>query len=174
MLSFISVPVTVAFDSRTGKMRLYLDDSDLILKQLKRLYLQLPLDLRSDKPMIAASELIFEAVEFIDMLKFEGLKPVTGETNNNGDTKKVSEPIVILPFRNENSQPVPKNIGVAHPVTIDSRVQSQRPQLANPAPQPPSQQPPERPPLSVSCHVRIFLGGGGVREFSGGKVASLG
>ena len=131
-------------------MRIYLDENELILKQLKRLYLQLPLDIRSDKPMIAASELIFEATEFIDLLKFDDCKLSTGEANNNGNKKKNSEPVVILPFRNENSLQMPKNSGPSQQVTSDARILSQQPQAANPAQRPPLQQPPVRPPFTVS------------------------
>jgi hypothetical protein len=94
-------------------MRIYLDENDQLLRQLRRLYLQLPLDLRSDKLMLPASELVFEAIEFISMLKIEAeFKMATGETNNN---KKSPEPIVIMPIRNENALPTHniKNLGPA-------------------------------------------------------------
>jgi hypothetical protein len=67
-------------------MRIFLNESSAVLRQLRLLYLQLPVDLRTDKVLIPASELILEAIEYIVMLKNE--LENNENNNNNGNTKK--------------------------------------------------------------------------------------
>ena len=77
-------------------MRIFLDEADLILRQLRKLYHTLPLDLRTEKSLIPASDLIVEAIEYITYLKedADSKKPQSDEKNNNKLMTNV-EPIII-------------------------------------------------------------------------------
>ena len=138
-------------------MRIFLDENEQLLKQLRLLYLQLPLDLRSDKPMIPASELIFEAIEFISMLKTE-----TDFKMEAGESKKKLDPIVILPIRNENSMPLKLSNTMnqirTFPVSVESRNHTTLPHTISLAPRPNLQTfLPQRPQVPVRLFIRASL-----------------
>ena len=50
-------------------MKIIFDDGRAILRELVNLYMSLPEDLRTTSDVLAASELIFEATEYINFLK---------------------------------------------------------------------------------------------------------
>ena len=77
-------------------MRIFLDESDVVLRQLRNLYHTLPLDLRTAKSLIPASDLIVEAVEYITYLKKSAdSKSEQSDEENNNKLKESVEPIII-------------------------------------------------------------------------------
>ena len=51
------------FEQKKLKMKVHIDDSEQILRELVSLYMELPEDLRTTDELIPASHLIFEAKE---------------------------------------------------------------------------------------------------------------
>ena len=126
-------------------MRIFLDDNDSILKQLRKLYYELPFDLRSEKTLIPASELIVEAIEFIACLKIEADFSVNyGEENNNKKQrneqvlalKTFKEPPPILPKPMPPPPPPPSTASAPRP--LHSNLNIVRPQSVLQRPQFPS------------------------------------
>jgi hypothetical protein len=145
-----------------------MDENEVILKQLRLLYHELPLDLRSEKPLIPASEIIVEAIEFLSCLKMEvDDKKYSSEENNN---KQISEPIVLtskdIHIASKPTDPIivlpNATRNVVHIQPIQPRPPFQTSSLLNPQksilmPRGPSQAIFQRPPATNQVFFRYIL-----------------
>ena len=139
-------------------MRIFIDDNDCILKQLRKLYYELPFDLRSEKTLIPASELIVEAIEFIACLKVDAdFRNNSGEENNNKQQrneqvlalKTFKKPPPILPKPMAAPPPPPSSTTTA-PRPLHSNLNIIRPTSVLQRPQVPSG------PLQVRLPQKTF------------------
>lgn len=111
-------------------MRIFLDDNESILRQLRKLYYELPFDLRSEKTLIPASELIVETIEFIACLKIEAdFHANSGEENNN--KKQRNEQVLALKTFKQPPPILPKPMPAPPPPPPPSTTTAPRPFYSN-------------------------------------------
>lgn len=119
---------------KSVKMRIVIEDPDKVLRELLGLYKELPVELRTVKPRITASELIFEAAEFISMLK--------NALHLRG--KDVSEPLYNPWISGLKSKVMKKTRSVQTSMTLSAKAHIGQPVLQN-IPIPPPPLPPQLP-----------------------------
>ena len=109
-------------------MKITFDEGKAILKELVNLYLSLPEDLRTTNDIIHASELIFEATEYINFLK-DALAFRAGKANVNkalDDPWSVHGSIVKTKGTQTALNVIPRNPVVHQTLTAPRGVTQQR------------------------------------------------